>query len=192
VHKRESEVDSRHREIQRLESELEAVGRRAQQREAKIEEQLSQIKREREEVQELKQRIRQREAELQLQLRECVQRVDETNLLRDEVELLRSQAALDAREKALYQRKLQQVGRELQLVADKSQLRESSVAASASSGQKEGLCVICMESPAEFAVIPCGHKCVCKGDAELISKRNECPVCRASVHGCFYIWHAGI
>jgi len=58
--------------------------------------------------------------------------------------------------------------------------------------QDEQLCVICMERPSDYAVIPCGHKCVCREDTDLIRQTNECPVCRTTVQGCFLIWHAGV
>jgi len=39
-----------------------------------------------------------------------------------------------------------------------------------------GLCKICMDKKAEYAIQPCGHKCLCVNckDAELLL----CPICR--------------
>ena len=45
------------------------------------------------------------------------------------------------------------------------------------SGRGEG-CVICMERPSDYAVVPCGHRCLC----QLCSRRlTRCPVCRTFV-----------
>ena len=44
----------------------------------------------------------------------------------------------------------------------------------------ESLCIICMESPATYALLPCGHLCACEEHAALL---NPCPICRAPVQG---------
>lgn len=41
-----------------------------------------------------------------------------------------------------------------------------------------GDCVVCLESPAQVAVIPCGHVCVC---TECAQQQELCPICRAAV-----------
>ena len=38
-------------------------------------------------------------------------------------------------------------------------------------------CVVCLAKSATHAVVPCGHRCVCVGCAELI---RDCPMCRGS------------
>jgi hypothetical protein len=39
-------------------------------------------------------------------------------------------------------------------------------------------CAICFDDDAEFAVIPCGHRCLC---ASCIKAVSECPVCRGAM-----------
>eukprot|EP00756_Hemistasia_phaeocysticola_P034818 Hpha_TRINITY_DN16543_c0_g1::TRINITY_DN16543_c0_g1_i7::g.136090::m.136090 len=39
-------------------------------------------------------------------------------------------------------------------------------------------CVICMDDPAKFAVVPCGHQCVCKKAVCQAAARQGCPICR--------------
>ena len=41
-----------------------------------------------------------------------------------------------------------------------------------------GACVICLDAPAEMALVPCGHQCVCREDAQKVA---TCPVCRTPV-----------
>ena len=42
-------------------------------------------------------------------------------------------------------------------------------------------CVVCLDAPAAFAVLPGGHKCLC-GDC-LASAEVQCPVCRTPASG---------
>ena len=39
-------------------------------------------------------------------------------------------------------------------------------------------CAICLDGDAEYAVIPCGHRCLC---ASCIKAVSECPVCMAAM-----------
>ena len=39
-------------------------------------------------------------------------------------------------------------------------------------------CAICFDDDAEFAVIPCGHRCLC---ASCIKAVSDCPVCRGAM-----------
>jgi len=39
-------------------------------------------------------------------------------------------------------------------------------------------CTICLDGDAEYAVIPCGHRCLC---ASCIKAVSECPVCRGTM-----------
>ena len=49
----------------------------------------------------------------------------------------------------------------------------------AGEGERDGrTCVICLDAPAEMALLPCGHQCVCQEDAQRVA---TCPVCRAPV-----------
>eukprot|EP00960_Hanusia_phi_P057492 763583-Hanusia_phi.AAC.3 len=44
--------------------------------------------------------------------------------------------------------------------------------------QEGQVCVVCMEGIAEWALVPCGHKCLCEGCKEGASAR-ACPMCRS-------------
>ena len=39
-------------------------------------------------------------------------------------------------------------------------------------------CAVCLDGDAEYAVIPCGHRCLC---ASCIKAVSECPVCMAAM-----------
>jgi serine/threonine protein kinase len=60
--------------------------------------------------------------------------------------------------------------------------------ASQSARENENLCVWCMDKPADYAVLPCGHKCLCEADSAAIVAMNGCPVCRGPVQRCARIW----
>lgn len=86
--------------------------------------------------------------------------------------------------------------------AEKARKHAETMAQSAEDGDEdEGLCVVCMENAADFAFLPCGHRCVCEvsrcpklvlsetcsswknveqGDAEALKKAQllTCPLCR--------------
>ncbi len=53
---------------------------------------------------------------------------------------------------------------------------------------EQSLCVVCLDKQADFALFPCGHKCVCEDDSALISRQGTCPVCRAPVQSHQRIW----
>ncbi len=42
-------------------------------------------------------------------------------------------------------------------------------------------CVVCFVSEADYALLPCGHKCVCEVDALCMFEEGFCPLCRAPV-----------
>jgi hypothetical protein len=48
---------------------------------------------------------------------------------------------------------------------------------------EETMCVVCFDAPKEYAVVPCGHQCVCAGCAEQLTKTRTptCPVCRGPI-----------
>ena len=39
-------------------------------------------------------------------------------------------------------------------------------------------CAVCLDGNAEYAVVPCGHRCLC---ASCIKALSECPVCRGAM-----------
>ena len=43
-------------------------------------------------------------------------------------------------------------------------------------------CVVCFQNHSEFAVVPCGHRCLCETCAQTVqSKYDSCPMCRNPV-----------
>jgi hypothetical protein len=48
---------------------------------------------------------------------------------------------------------------------------------------EENMCVVCFDAPKEYAIVPCGHQCVCAGCAEQLTKTRTpmCPVCRGPI-----------
>jgi hypothetical protein len=49
----------------------------------------------------------------------------------------------------------------------------------------EHLCVICLHRPSKVAVIPCGHRCFCIEDSQIVDK---CPICRIKLTGTLQIF----
>ena len=47
----------------------------------------------------------------------------------------------------------------------------------------ETMCVVCFDAPKEYAIVPCGHQCVCARCAEQLTKTRTpmCPVCREPI-----------
>jgi hypothetical protein len=56
--------------------------------------------------------------------------------------------------------------------------------------EEESLCVVCLEKKADYALLPCGHKCVCEDHAAAICRqgRGKCHVCRTPVQTHTRIW----
>jgi hypothetical protein len=48
---------------------------------------------------------------------------------------------------------------------------------------EETMCVVCFDAPKEYAIVPCGHQCVCEECAEQLTKTRTpmCPVCRGPI-----------
>jgi hypothetical protein len=48
---------------------------------------------------------------------------------------------------------------------------------------EETQCVVCFDAPKEYAIVPCGHQCVCAMCAEQLTKTRTpmCPVCRGPI-----------
>lgn len=53
----------------------------------------------------------------------------------------------------------------------------------------EELCIVCFDAPAECAVIPCGHSCLCVEHSALV---EHCPICRAPAQSVIKITKSGI
>merc|ERR1712151_1152091 len=54
--------------------------------------------------------------------------------------------------------------------------------------RKKKLCVICMDKEAAYAVVPCGHQCLC----QTCSQQTLCPICRGPLESTLKIFVAGI
>eukprot|EP00931_Biecheleriopsis_adriatica_P033838 TRINITY_DN19623_c0_g1_i1.p1 TRINITY_DN19623_c0_g1~~TRINITY_DN19623_c0_g1_i1.p1 ORF type:complete len:439 (-),score=62.10 TRINITY_DN19623_c0_g1_i1:19-1281(-) len=59
------------------------------------------------------------------------------------------------------------------------QATDKPTAADVNANPLVGDCVICMEEAAEYAVVPCGHQCLCKNCKQ--TSPPHCPVCRGTV-----------
>jgi hypothetical protein len=48
---------------------------------------------------------------------------------------------------------------------------------------EETMCVVCFDAPKEYAIVPCGHQCVCGACVEQLTKTRTptCPVCRERI-----------
>jgi hypothetical protein len=58
---------------------------------------------------------------------------------------------------------------------------ERLVASSTSSSSSGAVCVVCQDSPAEHALVPCGHQCLCQDCSAQIMRTQQlavCPLCR--------------
>ena len=46
-------------------------------------------------------------------------------------------------------------------------------------------CVVCLDAAPTFAVVPCGHRCLCsRCVVQVLATTRVCPLCRASMDGC--------
>ena len=60
----------------------------------------------------------------------------------------------------------------------------------AAESDDQNLCVVCLEKQTDFALYPCGHKCVCEEHAMDMCNRGMCPVCRTPVQSHLRIWQS--
>lgn len=54
----------------------------------------------------------------------------------------------------------------------------------ASARRKEDVddsCVVCCDASAAFALVSCGHLCLCEGCVPLVFQTQQCPMCRQPV-----------
>jgi len=62
------------------------------------------------------------------------------------------------------------------------------------SGVKNGgACVICMDAPANYLVLPCGHQCGCQPCLNAVARgpHPQCPICRTPLTGSVRVFAAG-
>lgn len=52
--------------------------------------------------------------------------------------------------------------------------------------KSENTCVICLDNISEFALIPCGHVCVCKNCKIFLKKK--CPICNTNINNILEIF----
>mmetsp|Transcript_29058 Transcript_29058/g.39922 ORF Transcript_29058/g.39922 Transcript_29058/m.39922 type:complete len:113 (+) Transcript_29058:699-1037(+) len=45
------------------------------------------------------------------------------------------------------------------------------------SNKESNDCVICMDRKSEYAIVPCGHKCLCS-ECQALPSITTCPICR--------------
>jgi hypothetical protein len=71
---------------------------------------------------------------------------------------------------------------------------EKSVPSSGSTARTEGTllvlhhaCVVCTQTAAQWAIVPCGHLCLCQGCAGERSNARDCPVCEQPIERCIQI-----
>eukprot|EP01125_Pyxidicula_operculata_P021770 TRINITY_DN8628_c0_g1_i1.p1 TRINITY_DN8628_c0_g1~~TRINITY_DN8628_c0_g1_i1.p1 ORF type:complete len:1076 (+),score=188.04 TRINITY_DN8628_c0_g1_i1:27-3230(+) len=56
-----------------------------------------------------------------------------------------------------------------------------------------GDCVVCMASPANYLVVPCGHQCGCDKCLEtILNADRKCPICRQSMSNIVRVYLSGI
>ncbi len=59
----------------------------------------------------------------------------------------------------------------------------------APAAQQQQQCVVCMASPADHLVVPCGHQCGCEA---CLKPLRACPICRGAVQSVVKVFAAGI
>ena len=71
----------------------------------------------------------------------------------------------------------------LRLQQVQAQLGVPPAAPAPHSDAEETQCVVCFDAPKEYAIVPCGHQCVCEECAEQLTKTRTpmCPVCRGPI-----------
>jgi len=47
--------------------------------------------------------------------------------------------------------------------------------------RSDGLCIVCRSTPSQYAILPCGHLCLCEECNESVIEK--CPHCRTSIDG---------
>jgi len=57
---------------------------------------------------------------------------------------------------------------------------------------ENGVCAVCLEQPADAAVVPCGHMCGCYACLEMLqtSSSSLCPICRGPVDSVIRIYRS--
>jgi hypothetical protein len=90
-------------------------------------------------------------------------------------------AAAEAAEAA----KRQQLEEEASALALRMQQVQAELGSGSGTPQdtEETMCVVCFDAPKEYAIVPCGHQCVCEACAEQLTKTRTpmCPVCRGPI-----------
>jgi hypothetical protein len=49
-------------------------------------------------------------------------------------------------------------------------------------------CIVCLSMHRTHAVIPCGHRCLCTGCADLVAIERACPICRSHADGLLRVY----
>ena len=53
--------------------------------------------------------------------------------------------------------------------------------------EHEALCVVCMDMPRSFAMVPCGHLCLCES-CKTTNSWTRCPLCRETVENILHVY----
>jgi len=89
----------------------------------------------------------------------------------------------DSREKAKLQSELNQVKSKLLELEKRTEEQQSLKLNNGKSD--DNLCVICLVSPKNHAIVPCGHLCLCENCSvhyvDNDKKSGSCPICRNDV-----------
>jgi hypothetical protein len=129
-------------------------------------------------------------AALVAEARELIEqaRAAEAERARVAAEATAAAAAVKAAEEAEAAAELQQLDAEMAALDTRRQQVQAKLGSGSGTPQpdaEETMCVVCFDAPKEYAIVPCGHMCVCEACAELMTKTITpmCPVCRAGPSG---------
>jgi len=59
---------------------------------------------------------------------------------------------------------------------------------SASAEDESSLCVICLDQPRCFVLVPCGHLCICGACTSKLGGESLCPICRGPVEAVHKVY----
>ena len=95
--------------------------------------------------------------------------------------------AAKAAEAAAAVERMQLEARQAELALEMQQVQArlgivAPAAPAAQPGAEEALCLVCMDAPKRFAMVPCLHVCACEACAQqLLNVTRSCPVCRVPI-----------
>jgi len=54
------------------------------------------------------------------------------------------------------------------------------------------LCSVCVDAPADYIVVPCGHQCGCETCLTSLRATSGCPICRGSISNIIRVYKCGV